>query len=191
MRYFTLVCLFFSGCQLVELDKGKFYRSPQPSRKDLERAITFLKIKTVINLRGANPGEIWYDEEKAVTDFRGVKLIDIPMSAGRLPHRKDLLALLDAYQTAERPILVHCQAGVDRTGEASAIYAMLYLGISKDLALEMLTPQFGYIEEISAARAKMYFIRDLWQGEEWARTQYDPCKQNYRYYDKNNYAECK
>jgi hypothetical protein len=75
-------------------------------------------------------------------------------------------------------------AGVDRTGEAAAIYQMVYMGKSKKEALEMLGTQFAHFE--SNKPAKIYFIRDLWQDEEWARDGYEPCKQNYKFYDKNN-----
>jgi hypothetical protein len=110
------------------------------------------------------------------------------MSAERLPHRKDLIRLLDAFKNSPRPILLHCQAGVDRTGEASAIYEMLYMGKSKKEALEMLSLKFGYLE--SNEPAKIYFIRDVWQGETWAREQYFPCSGQYHFYDIKS-SECK
>lgn len=174
------IALTLTACRFYEVDEGQLYRSPQPTAEDIDRAAE-LGVKTVINLRGANPGKPWYDEEKAATTRHNMLQIDIGMSAGRLPHRDDLIKLLDALAEAPRPILIHCMAGVDRTGEAAAIYQMLYMGKTKEEALEMLSGKFGHFE--SNMPAKIYFIRDLWQGEKWAREEYDPCSGEYRYYN--------
>lgn len=181
--FLTLPFLLIS-CRFYEVDRGRLYRAPQPSAADLEKYINEGGIKTVINLRGENPGKDWYDAEERVLKKYNVNLVNISMSAKRLPHRDDLVKLLDTFETAQRPILIHCQSGVDRTGEAAAIYQMLYMNKSKKEALEMLGAEFFHIEQ--RMPAKKYFIRDLWQGEDWAREQYDPCVQNYKYYDKNN-----
>lgn len=182
---FLSLAVSLAGCRFYEVDEGKFYRSPQPTAEDIDRAAE-LGVKTVINLRGASPGKLWYDEEKAATTRHNMLQIDIGMSAGRLPHREDLINLLDAFANAPRPILIHCLAGVDRTGEASAIYEMLYMGKSKEEALEMLSAKFAHFERNMPA--KIYFIRDLWQGERWAREEYDPCSGQYRHYNPNNGA---
>lgn len=155
------------------VDPGRYFRSGQLSKKTLKRKIELFGIRTIINLRGPNPGDRWYRNEKEVADQYGVKMIDIPMSANRIPHKEDLVKLLDAFRDSPRPILVHCQAGVDRTGEASAIYAMEYMGWSREEAMRMLSPRyfnFGF------KKAKHYFIREVYQGEEWARWEYEPCE---------------
>lgn len=178
---FALICLFvfLAGCNFHEIDPLKLYRSGQLGEQELIKAIEELGIRTVINLRGANPGERWYDEEKEVTTKYNVLQIDIGMSAGRIPYQEDLVKLLDAYRDAPRPILIHCQAGADRTGEAAAIYQMLYMNKSRDEALQMLTPKYFHFEERHPA--KRYFIREVWQSEDWARNDYDSCSEDYRY----------
>lgn len=170
------------------VEDGKLYRSAQLEEKKLEKLVHEKGIKTIINLRGNKTGEKWYDDEVAVAARNNVILVDIGMSAKRLPHKKDLLALLKAYEDVPRPILIHCRAGVDRTGEAAAIYQMLYMGKTKKEALKMLSPKYGHFEMFMPA--KKYFIRELWQGVEWANNQYDPCSGQYKYYDANS-AECK
>jgi protein tyrosine phosphatase (PTP) superfamily phosphohydrolase (DUF442 family) len=164
------------------VQEGVLYRSAQPSGRDLRRIVREHNLRSVINLRGSHPGESWYDIEKAVSDELGLKRVDIGMSAVRLPHREDLIRLLDAFKDLPRPILVHCRAGADRTGEAAAIFAMEYLKWSKRKAAGQLHPFYGHFPDFTPA--KTYFIREVYQGEEWARNTYDPCRQDYKYYDK-------
>lgn len=170
-----------------EVDPGKFYRSATLPSWGMADVIQEYGIKTVINLRGSNPGESWYDAQMAVIQRQGINQIDIGMSAFSIPGRKNLLKLLDALKNAPRPILVHCQAGVDRTGEASALYQMMYMGKTRAQAMEMLSPRYGHFETFKPA--KDYFVRDVWQDESWARTSFQPCDGQYRFYDRNS-AEC-
>lgn len=182
----ALIALVLPACKYYEVDTAKVFRSAQPSADNIKEAAN-AGIKTVINLRGPNPGHTWYDAEKEATTKAGILQIDIPMSADRLPHRRDLIKLLDAFKTVPRPMLIHCMAGVDRTGEASAIYQMLYMGKSREEALKMLSSEFMHYEVNKPA--KIYFIRDVWQGEEWARNEYDPCSGKYKHYD-TSHSEC-
>lgn len=180
-----LISLFFVTAfspveNFHEVDKGKLFRSAQLDGKDFEKAIKVHGIKTIINLRGVSDSD-WYKEEMAAAKKHNVTHISIGMSAKRLPHKKDLIKLLESFESAERPILIHCQGGADRTGEASAIYQMLYMGKSKTDALKMLTLRYFHIKE--RMPAKRYFIKDLWNGIEWVYNEYDPCKGDYKYYN--------
>lgn len=184
---FLLVLFSTTGCFFGVVDAENVYRSPQLDGKQLQQLIDEKGIKTIINLRGDNPDEKWFQEEKNVADKNGLTLVNISMSARSIPHRSRLLKLLDALRDAPKPILIHCKAGVDRTGEASALYQMIYLQYSKKEALKMLSTEWGHIEK--KFPAKKYFIREVWKDEEWAREHYYPCKANYKFYDKNN-SEC-
>jgi len=165
---------------------GVMYRSAQPSGTDLRRVVVQYGIKSVINLRGESPGKDWYGDEVAVSQELGLQRIDISMSARRLPHKDDLIRLLDAFNELPRPILVHCKAGADRTGEAVAIFALDHLKWSKRKAAGQLHPYFGHVPDLYPAMT--YFVREVYQGEEWARTSYNPCRGDYKYYDKDKYC---
>jgi protein tyrosine/serine phosphatase len=189
IRLLFLPSLIFilSACEFVynlhEIDPGKFFRSEQMSGPELEKTINKFGIRTVINLRGEST-EKWFQEEAEVVQRLGVVHVNIPMSAGRLPHRQDLIELLEAYRHAPLPILIHCQGGADRSGEAAAIYQMIYMGKSKSEALQMLTPKYFHFE--AKKPAKRYFIKEVWQGETWAYNDYDPCSGEYKFYDIND-----
>ena len=165
---------------------GVVYRSAQPTGRDLRIVVKEHGIKSIINLRGAQPGEGWYDEEVGVSRELGLERVDISMSARRLPHREDLLRLLDAFNELPRPILIHCKGGADRTGEAVAIFALDHLKWSTREAARQLHPYFWHFPD--RYPAKTYFIREVYQGEEWARESYYPCREDYEYYDREVYC---
>ena len=169
-----LLCMSFRfQANVHEIHKNKFYRTGQLNEKEFRQMIAKYKIKTIINLRGEFKHSDWYQAEERVSAENGIPLINIHMSAKTFPEKEDLVKLLNVLETAERPILLHCKAGADRTGEASAIYQMEYMGKSKKEALKMLTVKYHHMAIFKPA--KRYFIKKLWKGVEWAKTTYDPC----------------
>ncbi len=188
---FALVAL--TSCRRVDpipttvVDKDKFYRSGQPDLNELNKLITRDGIRTIINLRGEHPGEKWFDDEFALTESKQITFISLDFQLKQIPHRRTLLAYLDAIETAPRPILIHCDNGVERTGEAAAIYEMVVNKKSKAEAMKMLSKTYYYAE--SDDPSKKYFIEKVWQSEDWARNEYDPCVQNFGYYP-HTLSEC-
>lgn len=160
-------------------------RSGQPRPGELDRIVEDQGIRSVINLRGARPGEGWYDQEVADSERLGLVHIDIGMSARRLPHREDLREYILALDELPRPILVHCAGGADRTGEEVAIHWMLR-GKVPAKASAALSIIYGHI--LDRFPAKTYFVFKVWQGREWALELYNPCEQEYRYYDQTKYC---
>jgi len=164
-----------------EVDKNKFFRSKQLTGKRLRYYLERFGIKTIINLRGRNENAKWWKAETAVASALGVEVYDIAMSAKRLPYKIDLIVLLYLYETAERPILVHCLGGADRTGEAAAIWVMDQQSGTKKRALRQLSQKYSHIS--FTAPAKRFFVK-IWEGREWALKSYDPTKYP-RFYPRN------
>ena len=185
-----IVCLSLiaTGCRnLHEVESGKVFRSGQLDSQMLIKLIEKTNIKTIINLRGESVGADWYDNEKAIADEYGLELVNIPMSASRIPRRRDLLKLFAAFDHSTRPVLVHCRAGADRTGEAMAIYQWQWMGKSKGDARKMLSKKYGHIKKFKPA--KDYFFNEVFKGVEWAIENYYPCKANYKYFDKSKLCD--
>ncbi|MGH7144533.1 MAG: tyrosine-protein phosphatase [Planctomycetota bacterium] len=105
----------------VDPDPQALYRTAQLSGPTLAAVVKEDHIRTVLNLRGANPGKSWYDTESHTLAALGVKEIDIHMSGKHMPTREALVTLVTALESAERPIMVHCAWGSDRTGLACAL----------------------------------------------------------------------
>lgn len=101
------------------------YRSAQFSEQDFEKYIKKYHVRSIINLRGSNKGESWYDNEIKAVNATGINHYDVPLPVQGLPEPQQLAQLVQFIETAPRPILIHCNHGVDRTGFASAIAIIL------------------------------------------------------------------
>lgn len=150
---------------------GRAYRSAQPTTETLFSAIAQLGIKTVVNLRGENPDQSWWQDEQAVCQSTGVTLVNIRMSASELPSRETLLLVYDTFVAAEYPVLIHCQSGADRTGAASAIWLMMQ-GVSRDDAQGQLSPAYFHYQAFTPA---MDLLASVFEPDRnWIATVYDP-----------------
>lgn len=146
---------------LQTVKAGVMYRSGQLSPKVLERVIYEYNIGTVINLRGADPvhqnDSVLREEQLCFRNF--TQFVSIPL--GSTEQRKPVspgeahelieqavqqfLDVLNDPVNYPRPILVHCLAGIHRTGVMIALYRMEHEGWTKEQALAEMRDQ-GYKE---------------------------------------------
>jgi protein tyrosine/serine phosphatase len=155
------------------------YRSAQPSATDLawyQRQ----GIRAVLNLRGAEPWSHYLFEREAC-DRLGLPLIDLPLIATQAPTRDQLAALLAAFDRIERPFLMHCKSGADRTGLAAVIWLITRETTPPREAARHLDWRFWH-QQRGAAGILDLFIEDFAKAHEttgiafadWARHVYDP-----------------
>lgn len=152
-----------------EVEPGKLYRSGQMTADGFREAIERYHIKTVVNLQHEEPDPLLPDHwlgkgkvrESELCQRLGVnyRLLtpDVLPPGNRLadepPAVKDWLAILD--DPANFPVLLHCKAGLHRTGRLTAIYRMEYRGWSPGEALrELRANGYGY----TAARESDDFV---------------------------------
>lgn len=158
--------------RFYEVCPNRFYRAAQMPPEILKNQINKYGIKTVINLCGTFTDDISSSkQERIVVESCGAHYIEIAMDAHHLTKKENLLKLLDSYATTQTPILVHCRAGVDRTGEATAIYLLDQMNTNKEKALSELS-YFKYGHWSLVHPAKQLLIK-IWQGREWAQEEYD------------------
>jgi protein tyrosine phosphatase (PTP) superfamily phosphohydrolase (DUF442 family) len=138
---------------------GRLYRSGCLSANGFRDAIQKLKIKTVISFWDEDPDPLLrasrFDsssiKESELCKCLGVhyKFIFVDL----LPEArvgKDRLRAIDEFQRImddenSYPVLIHCKAGLHRTGVMTAIYRMEYEGWSRQDALrELRAHGFGY-----------------------------------------------
>lgn len=101
------------------------FRSGQISPFMIDHVLTRLNIKTIINLRGQNKNALWYQQELTHSQANQINHIDIRLSATQLPEPAQLMQLVDALNSSDYPLLIHCQSGADRSGFVAAIIKIL------------------------------------------------------------------
>lgn len=144
---------------------GKLYRSGCMTAAGLEAAIKKNGIRTVINLMEEAPDPVLKPHFFAAASVKESELVAnlgvryIAMTVKYLPRSKarnerpdtieDYLKILD--DPSSYPVLVHCKAGLHRTGVLVALYRMEYEGWSKEDALhELRVNGFGHFGSTSS-----------------------------------------
>ncbi|CUX38619.1 putative tyrosine/serine protein phosphatase [Agrobacterium sp. NCPPB 925] len=138
-----------------EVIPGELYRSAQPSGKDIAAYAKAYGIKTIINLRDEKR-EGWYDAESLAAKNNGIRLVDYPLSSSEKVSVEDSETLAAVLRNAEKPVLIHCEHGANRTGLASAIYVAAVAGKSEAAAEFQLSPYYGHVPIPGIGRYEMY-----------------------------------
>ena len=113
----------------------KVYRSAQPDKKGFKE-LAARGIRNVLSLRDYHSDE---DGEGL-----GLNLYRIKMEAGDIETQK-VVEALRIIRNSDGPVLIHCWHGSDRTGLVSAMYRIVFLGWSKEDAIDELTRGgYGY-----------------------------------------------
>jgi protein tyrosine phosphatase (PTP) superfamily phosphohydrolase (DUF442 family) len=111
---------------LYRIEDG-FFRGAQPTA-DGFKELAGLGVKTVLDLSGGGDDQL----------LKGgsLKLIHVPMSAFGLRDDRVLKALQTMADPGNRPLMIHCQHGADRTGALVALYRVVVQGWTKEKAVE-------------------------------------------------------
>lgn len=134
----------FVGNNFHAVVPGKCYRSAQPSAAFLESLQRKHGIKSIVNLRGDNPGEPWFDEEDQAAKRLHLALFDAGLSSTEQAPAVDFAKFVQAMKDAEEPILLHCANGNDRSGLAAAIYLLMRTDTPMPEARKQLSLRFGH-----------------------------------------------
>ena len=138
-----------------QIGQSEVYRSAQLSTSQLESLIRARNIKTILNLRGAQQDQAWYDAERALTDQLNVNYINLPLSANEEPDDAKLDRLISTMRDAEKPLLIHCEAGADRSGLAAALYRRFIDGDTYEKAVTELSFRYGHFPWLTSRTGAM------------------------------------
>ena len=148
-----LTCVVLAGAWAIGLqlvgnvhvvEDGVLYRSAQLNENKLSDVISTYGIKSVINLRGENPGLWWYDDEMKVSGAHGVSHFNVRMTAIRDTDDTTVTQLMETMRTAPRPMLIHCESGSDRTGLAAALYERFLKEKPAEIAAGQISFRYGH-----------------------------------------------
>jgi len=158
---------------------GKVYRSGQMTAAGFEEHLTDLGIRTVVNLQDEYPdpdlAQTYFNrsaiKESALCHKLGIKYVflapdlvrhrEVP---GRRPEAiEKMLAVFD--DPASYPVLIHCKAGLHRTGCMVALYRMEYQGWTPEQAVaEMRANGFAACECTSANEYVYQYVTSYHRG---------------------------
>ncbi len=125
--------------------EAELYRSAQPTGEEVARYAKEHGIRSVINLRGPNFGRTWYDAEVSATRSLGIAHYDF-----RIPKKRDLSQaeaeeLVTLMRRAEKPLLIHCDEGADRSSLASALYLAAVAKQGEEKAEDQMSFWYGHL----------------------------------------------
>ncbi|OUD08718.1 hypothetical protein BVC71_12375 [Marivivens niveibacter] len=154
------------------------YRSNHPNRARFEDYAN-IGIKTILNLRGANRLSP-YKFEKEACDALGLTLIDQPFTARKAPRKERLLEIIEVMGSIQKPFLMHCKSGADRTGLMAAIYLLAIEGRPVQEAQKQLSVRFVHLNFTKTGILDYVidsYAQRLKQGDisfrDWVATEYD------------------
>jgi len=119
------------------------WRSNQPDGKRIA-AYKNMGMRAVVNLRGTRRRSNYLFEQEACA-AHGITLVSHALSARSLVKREVLLALLDTFETIERPFVMHCKSGADRAGLAAALYLLHMTSATPAQARQQLSIRYLHI----------------------------------------------
>ena len=161
-----------------QIDDG-VYRANQPSP---ERLAEFrdMGIRTILNLRGAAQHSQYLFEREAC-DALGLTLIDHRLYGSDLASADEILGLLDIFRSMERPVVMHCKSGADRTGFAAALYLHVIRDVPVVEAKRQLHWRYAHLRRSKNGILDLFFEAYLETAAprgvsltDWIRKDYDP-----------------
>jgi undecaprenyl-diphosphatase len=124
---------------------GQAYRSGQMDAEQFTRAIEHYGIKSILNLRGENPGTAWHQAEIATAQKLHVVHYDRSLGSGTPLTLAQMDELVTLLRQASKPILIHCNGGADRSGLVSALYCFAIAGQPPGAADQELSLWNGHV----------------------------------------------
>jgi tyrosine-protein phosphatase SIW14 len=151
-------CVYDTYKRLRVVEPGRVYRSGQMTAEGFADAIERYGLRTIINVQDDFPDpdiEISFWDRHTIKEselcrrlgVRFVQLLPTLLPRHLIPEQRppcidQLLSVLD--DESNYPLLIHCHAGLHRTGLLTAIYRMEYQDWTQDRAfLDMKAQGFG------------------------------------------------
>jgi hypothetical protein len=165
-----LVSLRLASDNFGAVERGRVFRAAQMPASHLARTVRDYRIRTVLNLRGANPRSAWYRAERAATLAAGATQVDLSMASDMWLSRAQAKNLLRVLDSVEYPVLIHCHWGSERTGLVSAIAELLRPGGTLASARRQFSAYYLYVKAGDGAVMEEH----LDAYERWLRAQAAP-----------------
>ena len=191
MKHFDMLVFAHGVFRLMFLNRhpvgAKAWRSAQPAPHQI-RALAQAGVRTIVNLRGAQPtGSYWLEEEACRR--HGITLVNFQVRSRDAPSRQEIAAARQLFTQIDYPMLMHCKSGADRAGLMSVLYCHSVEGVPMAEAARQLSFRYGHIRQADTGILDAFFAWYLADNQrqpmpfyEWVATVYDAdeLKRSYR-----------
>jgi protein tyrosine/serine phosphatase len=155
------------------------WRGNQPSPNRLEQ-LKEMGFKTILNLRGVQPGRSYYDLEHEACERLGLAIHDLPWGSREAPYVERIEHLVKLFKEIEYPAFMHCKSGADRAGIVAVLYLLLHENMPFEEAMDHLSFKYLHVKQGKTGMLD-YFFDQYRQANaqqpvdflEWVRTKYD------------------
>lgn len=113
------------------VEEGLIYRSGQLSAALVKRVLAEHGIEVIVDLTAEVPDDRDQQAERRAADELGIEVKRFPLrgdGTGDITQYAGAVAAMVQARREGRPVLVHCAAGTQRTGAATAFYRLLVQG---------------------------------------------------------------
>ena len=122
-----------------EVIPERLYRSAEMNQEQLAATIDKYDIQTVIDLRrGNNP------EEAKLVESKNILYFHRPFVSSKASQKERIIDLINIFDKAKAPVLIHCTSGTHRTGFATVLWLHVVENVPMIEATNQLHLQFGY-----------------------------------------------
>jgi len=147
-----------TGFTIREVLPGRVLRSSQPTPTDLQEAARRYRVRSVLNLRGPRPSARWYQAELDECRNLGLEHRDVRIKLEDWPPQHEVVELVRAIDAVEKPVLLHCRNGTDRSGWGAAVVLALE-GLPFATVMAELSPAKGHVCVPSRCPLHKFFAR--------------------------------
>ncbi len=132
-------------------------RGALPDAQSLKNLHTLHGLKTIVNLRGEQPNKSWYRDEARGAEAIGARIVNLRVGGRDAPPPEAVASFFDLVEDDSNwPILVHCQAGMHRTGLVVALYRMQYDGWTPEQAIREMEQHGFDLTRADRSKVKTY-----------------------------------
>lgn len=131
--------------RFVEVETGSLYRSGQIAPRLVRDVLREHSIGLVVWLSDYDQRKPYHRAEKQAIDELGIERLNLHFrgnGTGEVDHYVEALEAISRAEEEGVPVLVHCAAGIRRTGAVMALYQLLVEGKPPEVAYQELV-RFG------------------------------------------------